>query len=282
MSRPAIRVPQAVALFLTALALFPQSAGAVLKITWNNATHKTSFQNELTTAAGKNVTIDANGYVTVADPPPADNDFATRLRTICDDADTTTVGVDRNATNVLVGAYSTSVIDLDDKEEFTGDGQDGLPTEAGGIIHELWEQYQKQVNNKNYTDAHAAATDVENEIMGGTERACGTTAVRTEGGKTVYYIPFKKGNGTAGFVRLVLNGSQIDSISFVNAVPPPSPPQVVAGSSSAVDMSYVNSTLCPSSPIPTLGEYAMLLLVLLLLGAGAAMVYRARAQGAAA
>jgi hypothetical protein len=271
------------ALLSLALVLSGTPAQAKLKVTWTNAAHRTSFENELTAAAGKAVTIDAGtGIVSLAAPPPADNAFATRLRTIINDADTTTVAVGRNVATVLVGSFNGEVIDLDDKEQLNGDGQDGIPTEGGGIIHELWEQYQKQVKGKNYDDAHHSALDAENAVSGGTSRRCGGGATREEGGKTVLYIPIKKGDGTTGYARMVLApGPQIESISFVESIPAPSPPLLAGAEALQIDASYVYSPPCPSA-IPTLGEYAMILLVLVLLGAGLVVMRRRAGAGLAA
>ncbi len=260
------------ALILAAVALaFPFGpAHAKLKITSDADSLRTSFEAELTAAAGKAVTISAtSGLVSIAGPPPADNKFAERLRTVINDADTTTITITRNGTNILVGSYLLETIDLDDKEMLTGDGNDGAPTEAGGIIHEIWEQYQKQDKGKNYTDAHSSAIDVENEVMGGTERLCGAVATRTEDGKTVYYVPYKKQDGTSGYARIVMaSATQIESVSFVTTVPAPSPPAVASLTSvAAIDTSYIGAVAC-AAPIPTLGEYAMTFLLLVLFIAG--------------
>jgi hypothetical protein len=248
---------KSVAIFVSivAFAAFSNVCFGALTITWSDASHKSSFQSELSDAAGKSVTIADDGTVTIAGPKETDNSFAGYLRTIIRHANTTTVAVGRNVPNVIIGSYNSEVIDLDDKEQLSG--MDGTFTEAGAIMHELVEQFWKQVWGYSYADAHRKGITAENIIArniaeGGTRPCGGPVEQRTENGKTVYYTPSRKLDKARGYMRLVMaagSNDQIESVSFVINIPPTPLDDLIVAKTGiiAADMSYLNSYECGGS-----------------------------------
>jgi hypothetical protein len=89
--------------------------------------------------AGGEVEIHETGQ---SGPPTAGNQaFTTKLQSLCNEADTTAVGVGAGGA-VIVGSYAGSEIDIADIEAL-GIGQRGWDA-RGALLHELVEQRQKQ------------------------------------------------------------------------------------------------------------------------------------------
>jgi hypothetical protein len=116
--------------------------------------------------------LDATGFVTlvrngIQGPPTAQqqamHDF---LNQIISNAATTTVGVGAGD-ETLVGSYATGRIDIADIEAMAGGTG---ASDTGSLIHELIEQFHKQVNTTAYggetTGAHHQGILAENAVNG--------------------------------------------------------------------------------------------------------------------
>jgi protein subunit release factor A len=118
--------------------------------------------------------VDSKGYVTLEAKAvtgkakanakqQAMHDYLNKI--ITDPADIT-VDVE-SGTKTLVGSYATGKIDMKDIEAMSG-GTGG--TDTGSLIHELVEQYHKQVNKTGYggetTGAHHEGIAAENAVNG--------------------------------------------------------------------------------------------------------------------
>jgi hypothetical protein len=128
------------------------------------------------------VAVSASGQVTLVSNPnqgPPDREqqgVLNALGTIINDPGTTTVEFIRGRTStnaahrsVLIGAYSTGQIDLDDISAL-GSGLGGTTT-ATALVHELIEQYRKQIHGEAYAVAHPAGERAEEGISGATRGA---------------------------------------------------------------------------------------------------------------
>ncbi len=94
------------------------------------------------------------------------------LQKVINDSNATTIQFIRGGSTpsqVLVGSYQLSTIDLDDVEAFGIGPQEGVSA-AGKLAHEIEEQYQKQVNHQAYgTDTsgvHGSGVSLENAATG--------------------------------------------------------------------------------------------------------------------
>jgi RHS repeat-associated protein len=85
---------------------------------------------------------------------------------------TTKVNVVSDDNKVTVGSFKSKSIDIGDMEKFDNiDNTSGSPSvysASGKLIHELKEQYEKQVNDLGYADAHNSAIIAENIENGST------------------------------------------------------------------------------------------------------------------
>lgn len=220
-------ITKRIALFSVALFLsITPSAQAIVKAN-GSAAQRGQLQTLLTNAATVAVTVADNGNITIA---ANGNTFATKLRAMIADANVTVVlALVNGSTDVLIGAFvgknEPQTLDLDDIAALDGTGDDGEPTQAGALIHEISEKYDAKKNNHEFGDAHKKALEEEDGVMGQTKRktACGNSARRVENEKLVLYVPFKKGN-TNGFARLLMKTKteyNISSVTWVETVPNP-------------------------------------------------------------
>jgi hypothetical protein len=76
-----------------------------------------------------------------------------------------TIAVAENSSRVIVGSYDASTVDIGDINAFgTGAGADKFST----FGHEIKEQQSKQLEGKNFNDAHADGKQAEANIKGST------------------------------------------------------------------------------------------------------------------
>jgi hypothetical protein len=125
---------------------------------------------------GWSVTIDAAGTVSLArnniqGPPTVGQDaLRARLESIVNDSSTVSVAMG-SGTGTLVGSYAGESVDIADIEAM-GSGPGGS---IAALIHELVEQYQKQVKGTAYgsdtTGAHGAGVAAEAAVAGATRGA---------------------------------------------------------------------------------------------------------------
>jgi hypothetical protein len=129
---------------------------------------------------GSIANIDATGNVTLATdtgsgpPSVGEQEFATRLKAIIDEAPLTIIGVVAGGAP-LVGSYVLGQIDVADMEVL-GSGKPGW-TAAASLLHEIVEQRQKQQLGATSaggqygsptTGAHGTATTAELAVIGAT------------------------------------------------------------------------------------------------------------------
>lgn len=134
-----------------------------------------TVQEEVRIAANGTVTIRPT---TVQGPPTRDQTELLRaLRMAIDDNATTTIEFVHGATsarpsdrNVIVGSYDLGRVDLDDV------GQFGMATShsrmgdnaAVQLVHEITEQYRKQVHGEAFGVAHQAGYAAQERLLGAT------------------------------------------------------------------------------------------------------------------
>jgi len=105
---------------------------------------------------------DAQGPLT-----PAAQELVDVLRTVINDRNATMIEFTHGESDVIVGSYVLSKVDLDDIAAFGLPGGRGL--NAGtALAHEILEQYRKQVHREAYPVAHAAGLASEARAAGAT------------------------------------------------------------------------------------------------------------------
>ncbi len=125
------------------------------------------------------------------------------------------------------GHFHLSWIDIQDIEIF-GDGP-GM-TSVGILIHELVEQYHKQVLEAEYSAAHHTALVAEEEIIGarriGEEKTFNAQIVSGGRGRPLVInkekqLEFEYPNGTIIRERWVINNNNIVAVKRIDATLPP-------------------------------------------------------------
>jgi len=132
-----------------------------------------AVQFEVRVSAAGEVSIHATD---IQGPPTRDAQELLRvLRMIIDDPKTTTIDFIRGSTstragdrNVIVGSYALSRVDLDDVEAFgmtSSHSREG-DNAAVQLVHELTEQYRKQVHGESFDVAHRAGYAAQERLLG--------------------------------------------------------------------------------------------------------------------
>jgi len=126
------------------------------------------------------------------------NNFANVLGKLIDSEDTIVLTALENSGPILVGSYNDESLDVSDIKKF-GNGE--LESSAGSIVHELVEQFQKQVNGIGYeAGAHAKGIEAEN-LVNGTERLESRVSFKDN----IITIPFRTSDGTVKNLTMKIN-----------------------------------------------------------------------------
>jgi len=162
--------------------------------------------------------VDSKGYVTLEPKTvkgkanaqqQAMHDYLTQI--IADPADVT-VGIE-SGTEAIGGSYETSKIDIKALETMAGGT--GF-TDFGSLIHELIEQYHKQVNKKEYggeaDGAHHEGIKAENAVNGtvrGTEKVVSATQHEDGTLDAVVEVPYTYPDGKVVTTTLTITKNNI-------------------------------------------------------------------------
>jgi hypothetical protein len=111
---------------------------------------------------------------------------------------------------VLIGSYPQGKIDLDDIERFGfGVGQ-GI-TAGSTLVHEIQEQYRKQVFGEAVGTAHAAGVAAEERAAGATR---GTETVRRISSTTIeIMVPYTYPDGRIVEVTFTVTSGNVTSVT---------------------------------------------------------------------
>lgn len=160
----------------------------------------------------------------VQGPPTREQqELVTVLQRVIGDPTTTAIQFIHGATSttpahrsVLIGAYATAQIDLDDVAAL-GSGLGGTTT-ATALVHEITEQYRRQVHGEAFAPAHRAGERAE-EVMSGAIR--GTHTVRQINPTTVEItVPWTYPDGrVVDVVMTVANGNVTNVTRNVRRTP---------------------------------------------------------------
>jgi hypothetical protein len=139
------------------------------------------------------------------------------LQKLINDPNTTTIEFIRGrstTTPVIVGSYVLSQIDLDDIEAFgSGEGVSSAST----LVHEIEEQYRKQVHAETYGIAHASGINLENQVTGavrGSEVPLTPAVQHPDGTVSVTLkIPYTYPDGRIVDVVLIIDHSKITNVT---------------------------------------------------------------------
>jgi hypothetical protein len=202
------------------------------------ATGKTADFSRLVNAilgVQNEIQIDAKGVVSIhatniQGPPTRDaSELLSTLRTVINDAKSTTIEFIRGAastrasdTNVIVGNYQLARVDLDDVEMF---GMESSHSRKGDnaavqVIHELTEQYRKQVHGEAFPTAHQAGYAAQERLLGA--KMVKETPMTPTGGDegevtTTYRYP--DGREVDVIARMNFKTGQIVSVNRVERAP---------------------------------------------------------------
>ena len=98
----------------------------------------------------------------------------------------------------VVGSYNLGTVDISD----ITNSENKRSTAESKIAHEIDEQYEKQINGKNYVDAHADALKVEANISG--QSRIGDTVTQNPDGSSQLDMKYS-GGSTQSY--LISNGA---------------------------------------------------------------------------
>lgn len=167
---------------------------------------------------GYTVSVDAGGNVSIAvnnvqgPPSTAQSAMYSRLNTIVGDSNQVTIGIGA-ATTTIGGSYALQTIDIADIEAF-GSGS-GLSA-AGALIHELEEQYRKQVSGQAYPAAHAGGMVAEAEQGGatrGAERYISQSQNADGTVNAVVEVPYTYPDGRVVTLTITISHNDITSVT---------------------------------------------------------------------
>jgi hypothetical protein len=173
-----------------------------------------SVQQEVVVSPTGQVTLRATQ---VQGPPTREAAaLATVLNRVIGDSHTTTIAFTHGLTTtdpveqqVIVGSYTLGMIDLDDIGAFgTGEGI----SSASSLLHEIQEQYRRQVFREGYPVAHASGMAEERNATGATRS---TTDRRRQVNATTIEIttPFTYPSGRVVEVTVRLTANNITSVT---------------------------------------------------------------------
>ena len=115
-------------------------------------------------------------------------EFYGALQSVVGDESTTTIGLVEEDGTIEIGSFETGQIDVCDAQKL-GNKDLSEPTALsaqGALIHEIIEQYSKQVdNNQDIYSAHSIALNYENSVNGSTRKETGTFQVNNKSGQTI-------------------------------------------------------------------------------------------------
>lgn len=167
---------------------------------------------------GYTVSTDSVGNLSIAanqdvgPPSPAQQALYNRLNTIIGDSHQVTIAVESGGA-ALGGSYATGTIDVADLEAF-GRGE-GLSA-VGALIHEVEEQYRKQVSGQGYATAHAGALVAETEQSGatrGTERMLSSSTNADGTVNAVVEVPYTYPDGRTVTLTLTISHNNITNVT---------------------------------------------------------------------
>jgi uncharacterized protein DUF4157 len=162
------------------------------------------------------VSVDKSGDVTLTKnavelPPDAQQQaLADRLKTVIDDPKDTIMTVSAGS-KTLGGSYATGDFDIADLETYG----------VGGLIHEIEEQYQKQIKGLAYgseaTGAHAEAIKAESEVRGskrGAQKVISSTMNVDGTLDAVVEIPHTRPDGKVTTMVMTVKSNNIVSVTW--------------------------------------------------------------------
>jgi Domain of unknown function (DUF4157) len=166
---------------------------------------------------GYRVATNASGEVSITEnmvelpPDPQQQALADRLTKVVNDPHDVHMTVSAGSGKTIGGNYATGDFDVADLEVY------GVP----GLIHEIEEQYQKQVNGLSFgsetTGAHKEAIAAESEVRGarrGAQRVV-SSSVNADGTRdAVVEIPHIYPDGTTKTMVMTITRSNIVSVTW--------------------------------------------------------------------
>ena len=99
------------------------------------------------------------------------------------DSRTCKIKVTYDSKMAIVGSYAGEEIDLGDIAKFPETG--GAGTQDSKVIHEVVEQWEKQINKKAYQTAHKEGVKAEQNVTGSIRGSQGSTIINADGSITI-------------------------------------------------------------------------------------------------
>ena len=113
--------------------------------------------------------VDENGNASLiqvsTDYTPTDSqrEFTEVLSKIINDPAKTTINIESNSESIFIGDVKAQAIDI---EDIAAVGNGEMVSSGSTLIHELYEQYNVQVNNTSPKRAHMLASMIECDVTG--------------------------------------------------------------------------------------------------------------------
>jgi hypothetical protein len=178
-------------------------------------THLGGYYNVTTDATTGLVSMTTVEGMDLSQMSPEQKSYADALNTVANGAGMTTINVVKDDTGVLIGDVTTSTIDIGDMSKLPTGGFAPVNS-ASTMIHEVWEQYQVQVNsvslnpaNPNW-DAHVKSTRLEGTVI---QQGMGISPVRemVPAASSTGYMDVNSSNGKA---RIHVRDKNIIGVSY--------------------------------------------------------------------
>jgi len=161
---------------------------------------------------GYSVSIDKSGNVTIAANkdvgPPSEQQsaLANRLQSVINDPKDVIMSVSAG-TKTLVGSYATGDVDISDIEKIG----------VSSLIHEVEEQYQKQVKGLAYGKAHKKGIEAESEVKGakrGPQKIVSSTANPDGTLDAVVEIPYTYPDGKVKTMVMTIKKNNVTAVKW--------------------------------------------------------------------
>lgn len=156
----------------------------------------------------------------VGPPTKAQQAMHDHVSRIIADAKVTTVGVESESPDILGGSYASERIDIADLEALAGNT--GM-SDHGALLHELVEQYHKQVHGtacnttaSEHSGAHGEGIVAEGDLNGmrrGNHTVVSSSANADGTMDAVLEVPYTRSDGSGVITTLTIKGNNIVSSS---------------------------------------------------------------------
>ena len=150
-------------------------------------------------------------------PTPAAQELVAVLRSVINNTNTTTIEFIHGTTStrasdrrVMIGSYPQGKVDLDDIEQF-GFGVGTGISAGSALVHEIQEQFRKQVHGEAFGPAHASGISAEERAAGATRGAATSRTISAT--TTEITVPYTYPDGRIVDVTFRVTNGNVTSVT---------------------------------------------------------------------